>query len=162
MHSIVLIVIATFFFVPPVLYAVVVFQILRKEGSLRPHTRAIVAAGLRLAIPLIVGVAALLVASGRVFPNMLFILIILLYLASIGIRVVGVINRLLVLLVGVYIFLGVSQRAVPVPLVILICLLVLASTVIGVRDAIRTARSGSGGARTHPTQEWNENSGAIE
>jgi hypothetical protein len=152
MQSILLIVITTFFFIPPVLYAVVVFQIWRKEGSLRPHTRAIVAAGLlRLAI-LLIGVAALLTASGRVFPNMLFILIILLYLASIGIRVVGVMNRLLVLLVGVYILLGVSQRAVPVALVIIIWLLVLASTVIWVRDAIKTARSGSGGARTHPTQ----------
>ena len=152
MHSILLIVIATFFFIPPVLYAVVIFQTWHKEGSLRPHTRGLVAAGLlRLAI-LLIGVAALLTASGRVFPNVLFILIILLYLASIGIRVVGVVNRLLVLLVGVSILLGVSQRAVPAPLVIIIWLLVLASTVIWVRDAIKTARNGSGGARTHPTQ----------
>jgi hypothetical protein len=143
MHFLALIVIATFFFIPPVLYAVTVCQIWRKEGSPGPHTRTIVAAGLlRLAIMLI-GVSVLLTALGRAFPNALFILIILLYLASIGIRVVGVVNRLLVLLVGVYILLGVSQRAVPVALVIVIGLLVLASSVMGVRDAIETARSGS-------------------
>jgi hypothetical protein len=151
MRFILLIVIAAFFFIPPVLYAVVVCQIWRREGSLRPHTRAIVAGGLlRLAI-LLVGVAALLTALGRVFPNALIILTILIYLASIGIRVVGVMNRLLVLLVGVYMLLGILQRAVPFALVVIIGLLGLASTVIWVRDAIETARSGSGGARTHPT-----------
>jgi hypothetical protein len=114
--------------------------------------RTIVAAGLlRLAI-LLIGVAVLLSALGRAFPNALFILIVLLYIASIGIRLVGVVNRLLALLVGVYILLGVSQRAVPFALVIIIWLLVLASTVMGVRDAIETARSGSGGARTDRRQ----------
>jgi hypothetical protein len=147
-----LIVFAAVFLIPPVLYAVVVWQVWRKEGSLRPHTRVVVAAGLRYfaILPIIVG--ALLTAPGSVFSYPLFILAVLLYFASIGIRVVGVVERLLLLLVGVYILLSVSQKAVPVALVIIIWLLVLASTVIWVRDAIRTARSGSGGARADPKQ----------
>lgn len=152
MRFIPLIVFVAFFFIPPVLYAVAVWQIWRKEGSLRPHTREIVAAGLlRLAI-LPIGVGALLTAPGRAFPHALFILAALLYIASIGIRVMGVMNRLLVVLVGVYILLDVSRRAVPVALVIIIGVLVLASTVIWVRDAIETTRSASGGTSTHPTQ----------
>jgi hypothetical protein len=147
-----LIVFAAFFLIPPVLYAVAVWQIWRKEGSLRPHTRAIVAAGLRYLAILLIGVGALLTAPERVFPGGLFILAVLLFLASIGIRVVGVVDRLLVLLVGIYILLSVSRRDVPVAVVITIGLLVLASTVIWVRDAIETARSGSGETRTHSTQ----------
>jgi hypothetical protein len=147
-----LIVFAAFFFIPPVLYAVAVWQIWCKEGSLRPHTRAIVAAGLLRVAILLIGVGTLLTTPGRVFPDPLFILAVVLSLASIGIRVVGVLNRLLVLLVGVYILLGVSRRDIPVALVIIIWLLVLASTVIWVRDAIETARSGRGGARTHHPQ----------
>ncbi len=152
MRFIPLIVFAAFFFIPPVLYAVAVWQIWRKEGSLRPHTRAIVAAGLlRLAI-LFMGVGVLLTALGRAFPDALFILTVLLYAASIGIRVEGVVNRLLVLLMGGYIVFNFSRKDVPVALVITIWLLVLVSTVIWIRDAIETARSGSGRTKTHHTQ----------
>jgi hypothetical protein len=147
-----LILFVAFFFIPPILCAVAVWQIWRKEGSLRPHTHVIVAAGLRYLAILLIGVGALVTTPGKVFPDALFILAVLLYLASIGIRVAGVVDRLLLLLVGVYILLSVSRKAVPVALVIIIGLLILVSTVIWVRDAIETARSGSGRARTHPTR----------
>ncbi len=104
MRVVLLIVIAAVFFIPPALYAVAVYQIWRKEGSLRPDTRAIVAAGLMRLAVLLIGIHLLLTALGRTVPFALFsISIALLGLASIGIRVVGLVNRLLVLLVGIYV-----------------------------------------------------------
>lgn len=149
MHFIPLTIIAAVFFITPVLYAVAIYHVWRKEGSLRPHTRTIVAAGLMRLAVLLIGFQLLLTALGRSIPFAPFSFsIALLGFGSIGIRVVGVVNHLLVLLVGVYVFLGISQRSVPPALVILIGLLALASGVIGVRSAIRDARSGS--ARTSP------------
>lgn len=77
---------------------------------------------------------------------------VLLGLASIGIRTGGALGRLALFLVGVVFLLAVSGRTVPLALVIFIELLILASSVIGVRDAVETARSGSEGGRTHSQQ----------
>jgi len=111
MRFIPFIVIAAFFLIPPVLYAVAVYEIWRKEESLRPYTRAIVAAGLMRLAVLLISIQLLLTAVGRTVPFApFFISVVLLVLASIGIRVVEVVNRLLVLPVGVYVLRGFHEE----------------------------------------------------
>ena|SRR5947208_8980699 len=61
----------------------------------------------------------------------------------------GVLSRLPVLLIAVVVLLMTLERAVPFALLIFIGLLALVSTVIGVSDAIRTARSGLGKRGPH-------------
>jgi|SRR5438552_6744949 len=61
----------------------------------------------------------------------------------------GVLSRLPVLLIAVVVLLMTLERAVPFALLIFIGLLALVSTVIGVSDAIQTARSGIGKRGPH-------------
>ena len=61
----------------------------------------------------------------------------------------GVLSRLPVLLIAVVVLLVTLERTVPFALLIFIGRLALVSTVIGVSDAIQTARSGIGKRGPH-------------
>jgi hypothetical protein len=78
-------IVAAGFFVPP--FAISVYVIWRKEGSLRAHARTIITKGLIYLAPLLVGVIILLTMLGRTVPTALTLFIGLLVTAIIVIWV---------------------------------------------------------------------------
>ncbi len=164
-------IVAAVFFVPPVLFAISVYVIWRKEGSLRANARTIITKGLIYLAPMLVGVIILLTMLGRTVPTESIPLILaagffvppVLFAVSVyaiwrregslrtrarAIITEGLAN-LAPLLVGVIILLTMRGRTVPTALNLFIGLLVTATIVIKVSDAIRSARSGSGTGGPH-------------
>jgi hypothetical protein len=78
-------IVAAGFFVPP--FAISVYVIWRKEGSLRTRARAIITEGSANLAPLLVGVIILLTMRGRTVPTALTLFIGLLVTATIVIWV---------------------------------------------------------------------------